>query len=1125
MRKYTFVFLFLFYVAFLSPLQAQWESQESVLSRHTWYKIGVTEEGVYGMTRSDLQALGVDVQSLRPAQIRMFGNEAGMLPEENAAERYDDLTEMAIQVIGGEDGSFDEEDMLLFYGQGPVILTLNTLGYYEYVRHPYTDTIYYFLCVDSQEDGLRIQEKPSVEVSPSAERITSFLDVVYHESEELSPYASGRTWYGDLFTPQEGFREFVFDVPGLITSASLRFVSMVLGRCSSSFEYSVRVGDQYVVDHYGISSYSSQGHEYGKQHYTNALFNSNTDQLRVRFELEPTTANPMLFIDYFYINLWRSLRLAGHGTAFRFTPTQLASRESEVRLGGWRPELNCWEVTDPLRPGRQQVIAESDEGRFGLLGGEERRYYLFDNEGVKSIASARRIPCQNLHAYQSADFLIITPSAFWASAEALADFHRVEDGMQCLVVDVQEIFNEFGSGTSDPTSLRDFIRMLYLRGEGQLKYVLLFGKGTHDYRDIKGIGNNYVPTYELKDYPYHEVYSMCSDDFFGLMDRYEGEDCEGLVDLGIGRIPITTAEQGTEVVEKIKHYADLSVTHGPWRNDHLFMTDNNSRTYITYVETLERILDTACPTTTVKKLYLDSYPVVTTPSGTRSPLAHDELLRYFDQGFCTFSYTGHGGVKSLTEEWVLAMADIVALDNYDHLPFVHTATCEFSKFDNPTVVSGGEMMMLNPHGGAIALLTTLRPTIAQNNQSFSRAFHVHLHDRQDGRSLRFGDIYRLSKADSLYYSKMHVVYSLFGDPALRFEYPNRGVKTTAVNGQNAEHDQIFLVSGLVTVEGVITDLEGMVDSDFNGVLDLTLYDQKSNYTSLGTYDSPMDYSFYHDELFKGKAKVEQGRFTVQLFIPAETSPGSGLAHLSYYAFDSLRKVEAQGVFDYLKPVYDPAIDDHQGPDIHLYWDRPEFVSGDTVSRNGTLYADLFDEQGIYHYNFSIGRDIVLKSNLPGYANQILNECYEPGLDDYRRGRITLPVEGLDDGRYDVTLKAWDTQNNSTEVEIAMYVEGSTVIAAMRNIPNPFSEGTYFSFVNGDLSGNFSVTIEIFDILGRRVALLDRQVSSDNGLVEPIYWDGHTDNGSDLRPGVYVYRMRITGANGYHRVLTQRMVKK
>ena len=196
-----------------------------------------------------------------------------------------------------------------------------------------------------------------------------------------------------------------------------------------------------------------------------------------------------------------------------------------------------------------------------------------------------------------------------------------------------------------------------------------------------------------------------------------------------------------------------------------------------------------------------------------------------------------------------------------------------------------------------------------------------------------------------------------------------------------------------------------------------------------------------------------------------------------------------------------------------------------MSRNGTLYADLFDEQGIYHYNFSIGRDIVLKSNLPGYANQILNERYEPGLDDYRRGRIALPVEGLDDGRYDVTLKAWDTQNNSTEVEIAMYVEGSTVIAAMRNIPNPFSEGTYFSFVNGDLSGNFSVTIEIFDILGRRVALLDRQVSSDNGLVEPIYWDGHTDNGSDLRPGVYVYRMRITGANGYHRVLTQRMVKK
>ena len=134
----------------------------------------------------------------------------------------------------------------------------------------------------------------------------------------------------------------------------------------------------------------------------------------------------------------------------------------------------------------------------------------------------------------------------------------------------------------DPTALRDFIRMLYLRSEGELKYVLLMGKGTHDYRCIKGVDNNFVPTYENAQAPYKEVVSVCSDDYYALMDEGEGLNCSGYVDLGVGRIPITTPSDGDAVIKKIKHYSNPDANHGLWKNNHLFMADNDTKSYARY---------------------------------------------------------------------------------------------------------------------------------------------------------------------------------------------------------------------------------------------------------------------------------------------------------------------------------------------------------------------------------------------------------------------------------------------------------------------------------------------------------------------------------------------------------------
>ena len=1106
------VFVLLTLVAAVD-LQAQWSSHESVLNSHTWYKIGVTNDGVYGLDYATLQSAGIDPAGLVPSRLRLFGNVAGVLPEANAESRYDDLTEVAIEVTGADDGSFDQGDRILFYGQGPVNMVADPLGYYQYERNPYTDTVYYFLCIDADSDGLRIEDQASVSDVGSASAINIYPDYYCHESEELSPYASGRTWYGDLLTAQEGVEAFQVEVPGMVLTRGVRVESNVLVRCKPRAAYNLTLNDESLVDHCFVEEYKER--EYGKEHHINKLVYPNAESLTLRYEFDPNDSNPMLFVDYFVLNFWRELRYQSPDLAFRVLPTQLSSMPVRVEIADMGPNVTCWDVTDPMAP-RRQLTDPMEGGRwFGLGGRVERRFRLFEAAGVATVASCQHIPTQNLHGIVDAEMLIITPQLFWSQAESLAAFHQENDDMDCVITDVAQIYNEFSTGAGDPTAIRDFIRMVYLRSGGHLKYVLLLGKGSHDFRDIKGMGNNFVPTYQIANAPYSEVYSMCSDDYFALMDDDEGEGCVGKVDLGVGRIPITTPEQGDVVMEKIRHYADLDATHGLWKSRHLLVADNDSRTYPNYAEDIATILDTAYHVATVKKLYFDSYPVVNTSSGVRIPLANQALMDYLDQGVCVMSYTGHGGVKSLSSEWVLALSDIQSLTNYDKLPLVHTATCEFSKFDDPGVVSGGEQMLLNPQGGAIALLTTMRPTIAQNNQSMSKSFHKYLYERVDQQPLRFGDIYRLAKSDSKYYSIVNMVYVLFGDPALRLSFPSRDVVTEQLTG-----------SELLTVTGFVNSPNGIIDSQFNGVLEVTLYDQKTQYTTMGQYDATtVTYAYHNDVLFEGRASVTNGRFEVQVPVPATVSQGNGMARLSYYAYDTIRKVDAIGVYDNFHVNAPATVVDTQGPDLKLYWNSPDFVSGDVGESEGVLYADLYDEHGIYHYNVSIGRDIVLNSNIAGLDNLILNNRYEPAVDDYRRGRIVLPVEELPDGVYNFALKAWDTWNNASQVDIVLLVERSLLLAEIRNYPNPFTDEVCFSFVDGEMTEELTVDIEVFDVSGRCVARLHEETSSEAGVVPTLRWDGRNSAGGTLRPGLYCYRLTVTTSSGTTRSVAYPMVKK
>lgn len=1113
---------------------AQRQVNQSVLSEHTWHRMAVAQEGVYKLDYATLEAMNVDMKRLNPNEIRVFGNLVGMLAEKNSEWRPDDLTELAIYVSGADDGVFDTTDYVLFYGQEPTCWKLmqNSAKVYQRERNYYTDTTYYYLCVDSGIEGLRIGHKASQPLDDVTAVITQFPDFAWHEEELFSPYNMGRNWFGESLTIQDSLFQIDFVLPNLVKDKPVHIKAEMMGRIrKSTLHYDFWANGNLLVNDGIIGNVDNNDYLYGKSSSCDRMILSDSDTISVGLRLRYDNNGPLLFLDYVELYFWRQLKRVGSFFPFRLEPKQLGSGNSAVWVQNVGSDFLLWDVTQPLRPMVQEGTLSAGNFVFAINDQSERRYAMFRPAVAKHIDSWTAIPNQNLHSITTADMLIITHPLFREQAEVLARFHQEEDGMTSVVVDVNEVFNEFSTGTVDPAGIRNFIRMVYSRSGKRLKYVTLFGRPSFDVRNLKGYDRNFVPCYEAKTTS-QSMMKEGTDDFFGLMDDNEGQDCSGRMDIGIGRIPVSTVAEAEAVMQKIRQYNDLANNHGDWKLTHLMVADDESRSYIVAEETYDEIMDTVCPDLNSLKVYCGAYPHVTTTSGVHIPQATTDMVDALNDGVLMMSYSGHGGVKGLTGDNVFNVSDIVSLKNGEHMPFVFTATCEFSKYDDPLLLSAGEQLFLLPENGAIAMLTTTRPTNGSTNLKIGKSLMDVLCRRdEEGRGLRFGDIYQLVKSSpTTGFTNTGVCsninYVLFGDPALRLAIPQEEVVTLKVNGRDAHIEEIEIHAlSMVSLEGEIRKANGLIDTQFNGEIWVTFFDKKVN-VAVPHDDGVSMVSYHKDKLYQGRCSVNAGKFTVSFQVPSDINPDNGLARFSFYAYDSIRNIDAMGMFDdIVLGGVDPSMPiDDEGPQISFYWNSPDFQNGDMVERQGTLIAELYDAQGIYHYDFSLGRDMVLNSNLAAYDNLILNNRYEPALNDFRRGRLSIPVSGLAEGIYEFDLKVWDMQNNSSTAHLWVVVGGDVFLAGVRNYPNPFSDETRITMTHVGSDGNFRVQVEVFDLMGRNVARLSKQVTSTGeGQLEPVIWNGRDLWGNPLPTGIYLYRLTLTGDDGYSRTVNQRMM--
>ena len=1115
----------------------------SVMASGEWYKIGLAETGIYKLTASDLTELGIDVANLDPRQIRIYHNGGGVLPEMNAVSRPDDLVEVPIYVAGESDGHFDNNDYILFYGRGPVCWKLETEKVaYTHIQNPYDDYSYAFIVL-----GLGHGKRISEATSPSGntnEIVNQFLDYQVHEKDEYNLNRTGRTYYGDKmeYTSTQSF-DFVF--PNIVTSLSCSVKTALAGRNFQPASFAVLVNNvqQAVYSIQTTTSSTDKPYGYDVGGWVNARPNGDTVRITLKHNAQGSTNTTSEgYVDYILVNAWRKLTFTGGQMLFRNPEASVINKTYEYRLAGASQQTQVWDVSNPMNPTIMNGQLNGSTYSFKTIGNRENEFVAHNGSSYHSAKALGHVDNQNLHGVRDMDFVIVTYEGFREQAERLQALHnRIDPDLNVYVTTPELIYNEFSCGAKDVTAIRDFCRMLYFDSTPgrKIKYLLLLGDCTYDYKNRDGIVD-FVPSYEtVASLAMTDTY--VSDDYYGFMDLTEGGLLHALADIGIGRFPVQTAEQASQMVDKIERYVVKDeTTMQPWRNTVTFFTDDEGG-FVKSAETLAEMLkEVGGEAVVVDKIYLDAYPQISAPGGEIAPEVNAAINSRIEKGTLVLNYIGHGGEVQLSTEKIMQRKDVDSWRNGPMYPLMITGTCEFSRFDDHVRTSLGEYAFLNQYGGMIAMFTTSRVTYGPDNQNFAKGIYNNLFRIVGGEHHRLGDVYRMAKTSGGYFEKRYV---FFGDPTLRLSYPKWTVETLSINGQYPGydldsipindstwqtypiyHDTIGALQP-VEIEGLVKDLDGNVASNFNGVVNVIVYDKEAELTTLGTATDEINFKLRNSMIFNGKAQAVNGKFKINFVVPRDISYRFGQGLINYYATDY--DIDANGSCDafIIGGFYDEASEDVEGPDIRLFIDDTLFVNGGLTGQNPLLLAYVEDESGINTTGAGIGHDIMATLTGTDRNSYCLNDYFSAELNQPGKGSITFKMQDLADGDYTLTLKVWDIYNNSgtATIEFTVVNNSGMVIENAFNAPNPVADETHFVFDHNQVGNNVKVDIYIYDIMGRWVTTLSETVSGTSTRTTPIRWNGRGANGENLRNGVYIYRIVATNDFGETATLVSKLV--
>jgi hypothetical protein len=1104
-----------------NPFQHDY-AEQSVLATGSWLRFATQQNGIYQITYDALSEAGIDPASIDPQTIKIYGNGGGMLPEANSASRIDDLQECAILVVGEADGHFDPGDYILFYGESQTVWKLDTVtGLFRHTTNIYSDITYYFLTFGGTQ-GKRISSDPGAS-DPASYTIDRFNDYAVLDKEDINLIKSGREWFDSEIFDVTTTRNYAFSFANIDPASPVFIKTLVAARSTTgSSSFSVKVNGESL---YNISISKVSGDflaTYARQKSTESSISINGGNIEITLKYNKPGIGAIGYLNYFELNTRRELIMTGNQMGFRSAESVGDGTITEFVLTNQGTPVTIWDVTDNGNPIQIQTQSAGNLQTIKVHTDNLREFLAFDGQAYFTPDYIGSVQNQNLHGVQSADYVMVVYPSFLNQAQRLAQFHQQKNNLEVFITTPQQVYNEFSSGSQDITAIRDFMKMLYDRAAAgeEPRYLLLFGDASYDYKQRKQNNTNFVPSYESPE-SLDPVDSYVTDDYFVLLDDNEGQGTLGTLDLGVGRLPVMNETEAMEAIDKILHYCSESDTvKHDWRNILAFVADDgDGNLHMTQVEEMTTLIGTSHPVYNIDKIYLDAYPQVSTPGGQRSPEVNNTINKRVDKGCLIMNYTGHGGELGWSHEKVLEVADIQSWTNFNQMPVFVTATCEFSRYDDPDRVSAGEWVFLNPRGGGIALFTTTRPTFAGSNLALAKNFYNIAFDKVNGQYAKMGDLIMDAKNNTSS-SPNTRKFVLLGDPALTMAYPEIQVVTKSISS-----DTLMALSE-VTVNGEVQFDDGTPASGFDGQVYATVYDKPSKVVTLGNDgDPPVTFYVQKNQIYKGQVQVQQGQFSFSFIVPKDIAYSYGEGKISYYARNE--ETDAHG-FDPSIVVggFNPeSITDSVGPEITLYINNFLFQSGGITNQNPRLLATIYDESGINTVGNGIGHDITATLDGDTKNAQILNDYYVADLDTYQSGMIDYPFFDIPSGRHTLTLKVWDVYNNSSEASISFVVYGTDqyILQNVINYPNPFRTQTTFVFETNQAGLEAQIELQIYSIYGQPVRTIQQTSYLTGYRNEPVTWDGTADGGWKVNSGTYIYRLRMTLPDGAQNYTTGKLV--
>ena len=1097
--------------------QAKTFNNQSVLKNGKWVKIRIKEDGIYKLTYNELIEMGID----DPAKLKIYGNSEGMLPLSNTEDCQDDLLLNAIHFEKGSDGIFNNNDYILFYAKGPDQWSYNeTENFYSCTRHIYSDYNYFFLTSNNNPNEEITTLSSSTQ--PINETVTSFTDYVHYEKDNKNLIESGQLWFGETFDVTTN-HSFDFEFTNLLKTEPVSIKTALAARSSANTSFNIKSESQTIANpEFAAVNMSSYTSTYAIRNIINDEFTSDNDNFSITIDYNKSSSSSMGWLDFITLNAKRQLQMPGEQLKFRYYNTDGFEKTVDFRIQNALASTQVWNVNTPTMPKNleKQTVSSDVISVKVVVEPGLNEFIAFNAENSLNSETVGNLTNQNLHASGHHDMIIVTHPDFMSQAQSIADLHSSQDGLSVAITTPEQIFNEFSSGTPDAAAIRNFVRMIYQRptSKDTLKYLFFIGDGSFDHKSITADNINYVLTYQSKN-SLNPILSFVTDDFFGLLDSgdYIESSNSGLVDIGIGRLPVRSKQEAQQIVDKIYSYSDFN-NKGDWVNSLCFIGDDeDNNIHMRDADRLAIQVDTTYPHFFINKIYLDAYPQQRTAVSESYPEVNRLINEQVNNGILIFNYTGHGGENGLAHERILTIDNINSWKNKNKLSIFMTATCEFSRFDNHKYVSAGERVLLNPNGGGIALFSTTRLVYSSPNYTLNKNFYDYVFEKNHKNNYyALGDIMRLAKNTSGT-SNNKRNFTLLGDPALKLPLANYNIITDSINHNRVtNYTDTLKALSKVTIHGHISDEAKNLITNYNGLVYPLVLDKKRTITTLGNDGgNPMDFQTQNNILYKGKASVTNGQFKFTFVVPKDISYNFGRGKISYYSLSSTS--DAKGFFnDFIIGGSDSsAPPDNTGPQIKLYMNDENFVSGGVTDQNPVLYAILADSSGINTVGNGIGHDItaILDNNTSDII--VLNDYYESDVDDYQKGKIEYLFNKLEEGDHQLKVKVWDVYNNSSE-EILDFIVAESEKLAIKNLlnyPNPFTEQTAFYFDHNRPNETLETMIQIFTVSGKLVKTIHATINSNGFRSEPINWNGLDDFGDTPGRGVYIYQVKVRTMDG------------